>query len=178
MADGSAEGAPFARPSPSARVPSPVRLTRPPPAPSEDDAEQQADERCALEAIYGEGFLQGVGDATYRACIPSAAAQPHLALTLHLPARYPSLHPPVFQLQCDYVPSDALDALASRLEALFVPGTPAVSYCSGLLWTAAWYASCCMQAGCTLRPERLAPLGPLQAASACTTGLSACARAG
>lgn len=57
---------------------------------------------------------------------PSAAAplspQPHITLRVHLPATYPSQHPPVFELGCDMLSGGQLGELAAELEAMFAPG--------------------------------------------------------
>lgn len=91
--------------------------------PSADDAASQADELCALEAIYGEGFVQGdpaAGALSFT--LPEAAAQPSLRLIVHLPASYPSRHAPVFEVASDMLSPDVLGGLAAELEGLFLPG--------------------------------------------------------
>jgi hypothetical protein len=66
--------------------------------------------------------VQPDGERTYRLCVPDAHTHPHLTLQLHLPERYPSLHPPAFQLHCNFLPGDAITALVARLESSFTPG--------------------------------------------------------
>ncbi|KAI7845864.1 hypothetical protein COHA_000598 [Chlorella ohadii] len=89
---------------------------------ADEDAQQQADELCALQAIFGEGFVQVLDAATWCMSIPEPEAQPHITLRVHLPATYPSQHPPVFELSCDILSSGQLGELAAELEALFAPG--------------------------------------------------------
>lgn len=92
----------------------------------ESDAGQQADELCALQAIYGEEAVRvleaGQGAAAYAFSVPNARAQPRLEVRAHLPASYPSQHPPIVELECGLLPPDVLAGLAAELEAMFVPG--------------------------------------------------------
>ncbi|KAL4442964.1 hypothetical protein ABPG77_008455 [Micractinium sp. CCAP 211/92] len=92
----------------------------------ESDAAQQADELCALQAIYGEEAVRvleaGPGAAAYAFSVPDAAEQPRLEVRAHLPASYPSQHPPIVELECGLLPPDVLTGLAAELEAMFVPG--------------------------------------------------------
>ena len=96
----------------------PARLPACPPA----DRQQQADELCALQAIYGEDFVTVTDDGSYSFAIPEPDARPNLVLRVHLPPAYPSQHPPVFELSCDYLPGDVLGGLENELEGLFSPG--------------------------------------------------------
>ncbi len=92
----------------------------------ESDAAQQADELCALQAIYGEEAVRvleaGPGAAAYAFSVPDAAEQPRLEVRAYLPASYPSQHPPIVELECGLLPPDVLTGLAAELEAMFVPG--------------------------------------------------------
>ncbi|KAL4457691.1 hypothetical protein ABPG75_012556 [Micractinium tetrahymenae] len=96
----------------------------------ESDAAQQADELCALQAIYGEEAVRvlevGPGAAAYAFSVPDAGSQPRLEVRAHLPATYPSQHPPIVELQCGLLPPDVLAGLAAELEGMFVPGEVAL----------------------------------------------------
>ena len=86
------------------------------------NAAQQADELCALLAIYGDEGVQQLGGASYAFMVPEPGAHPHLKLRATLPDGYPAADPPLFELECDYLPEGLLDSLATELEAMFVPG--------------------------------------------------------
>ena len=94
----------------------------------DDDAQARADELCALEAIYGEGFVRvldsspAAAPSSIAVTLPEPGAQPCLQLRAHLPDSYPSQHPPVFELGCELLPPDVLGSLATELEGLFSPG--------------------------------------------------------
>ncbi|PRW56314.1 IMPACT [Chlorella sorokiniana] len=54
--------------------------------------------------------------------LPEPEAQPHITLRVHLPATYPSQHPPVFELSCDMLAGGQLGEMAAELEGMFSPG--------------------------------------------------------
>lgn len=66
---------------------------------------------------HAHGRLSNISAAT----LPRSL-QPHITLRVHLPATYPSQHPPVFELSCDILSVGQLGELAAELEALFAPG--------------------------------------------------------
>ena len=66
--------------------------------------------------------------STWTFAIPGPDAHPRLLLRVHLPASYPSQHPPISELACDFLSADVLGGLAAELEAQFSPGA-----CHGLL---------------------------------------------
>ena len=94
----------------------------PPPPPAGGNEQQQADELEALLAIYGEEGVQQLGGASYAFTVPEPGAQPHLELRATLPDGYPAADPPLFELECSFLPEGLLDSLATELEAMFVPG--------------------------------------------------------
>lgn len=174
------------------------------PAADESDAGQQADELCALQAIYGEEAVRvleaGQGAAAYAFSVPNARAQPRLEVRAHLPASYPSQHPPIVELECGLLPPDVLAGLAAELEAMFVPGGDgATAVPSGARlstagagipdgWLRQWTVAR-MMCSCPLdlppmhdtgkRPSSLlTPLLALQARWFCGPGWSTCASAG
>jgi hypothetical protein len=80
------------------------------------------DELLALGAIYGDGFLERVGPATYAVAVPDRAAARRLDVNFALPDEYPAAAPPLAELRCAGAAPAALEALAARLEALWAPG--------------------------------------------------------
>ncbi|KAI3436652.1 hypothetical protein D9Q98_006068 [Chlorella vulgaris] len=90
----------------------------------DSNRQQQADELCALQAIYGEDAVQLLDTGSLRFAIPDAASAPHLQLTVHLPESYPAEHPPVLQLSdsCNCLSEDVLSGLARDLESSFKAG--------------------------------------------------------
>ena len=72
--------------------------------------------------------------------LPRSRLQPHITLRVHLPATYPSQHPPVFELSCDILSGGQLGELAAELEALFAPG-------------ALFSWGCCILAGHRVLPD-------------------------
>jgi hypothetical protein len=92
--------------------------------PVDSNRQQQADELCALQAIYGEDAVQLLDAGSLRFAIPDAASAPHLQLTVHLPESYPAEHPPVLQLSdsCNCLSEDVLSGLARDLESSFKAG--------------------------------------------------------
>lgn len=83
-------------------------------------------------------------DATsYTFMLPEPSAHPSLVLRTHLPATYPTQHPPVFELSCDFLSADMLGGLAAELEGLFSPGAPVCV--AGALWRCR--CPCCVPPG-------------------------------
>ncbi|KAK9814487.1 hypothetical protein WJX72_006663 [[Myrmecia] bisecta] len=88
----------------------------------EADRVQQAEELCALEAIFGDDCVCSVEEHYLEVAVPSRDAVPHVTLRVHLPANYPSQAPPVAELLGARLASDLQPWAVQQLEALFTPG--------------------------------------------------------
>lgn len=87
-----------------------------------EDAQQQADEVTALVSIFGEECVREISSTDIKIGIPTLDAAPRLELRVSLPSAYPSLFPPVFELQCTILDASAIEEMARQMEEMFQPG--------------------------------------------------------
>jgi hypothetical protein len=85
--------------------------------------QQQEEEICALQSIYGEEALAATDEHSYRVCVPEDGGA-HLTLAFYLPETYPSHTPPLLELCSDFLPGGVLEQLSRELEDAFLPGGP------------------------------------------------------